>query len=236
MRMLAVIPARGGSKGLHRKGLAQVGGRSLIARAFDCTIGNASIARTILSTDDDEYAHHAREIGLDVPWLRPAGLASDSAASIDVFIHAMHQCEADGDVPYDGLLVLQPTSPLRTPKHVQEALALFIARGASHMVSVCPWEHPLNWSVDVDDQQHVRMHPVMANTDLTQGRQTHGVVRRLNGAIYCYRRDFLLTRPTTLAADAIAYEMPAIDSVDIDTADDLALAQALHDAREGRLQ
>lgn len=226
-RVLAVIPARGGSKGLPRKGLATVAGKTLIQRAFESAAGVASISKTVLSTDDKEYVTHARSIGLSVPFMRPEALATDTATSIDVFVHALGACENADKTQYDVIVVLQPTSPFRTSNHVSKALDLFLEREADQLVSVCAWEHPLAWSVVMNANGKISPDTRLTARDLTKGRQEFDLDLRLNGAIYCYRRDFLLSHPTALSDRCIGFEMPMLASVDIDTADDLSLANAM---------
>jgi CMP-N,N'-diacetyllegionaminic acid synthase len=122
VKVLGIIPARGGSKGIPRKNIRALAGKSLLRRAFECGVTSAVLDRLIVSTDDIDIAAEAREIGAEVPFLRPAELATDSAAMIDVVLHAL-EALASNYRP-DAVMLLQPTSPLRRPERVREAVEM----------------------------------------------------------------------------------------------------------------
>lgn len=124
-RILGLIPARAGSKGVVGKNSLPLAGRSLVERAVDTAHASGVVARLVVSTDSRAIAQHAERLGAEVPFLRPAELASDRASMIDVALHALEMLERnEGWVP-DALLLLQPTSPLRTPEHLVRATKLF---------------------------------------------------------------------------------------------------------------
>jgi len=124
MNVLAVIPARGGSKGIKFKNLQDVGGKPLIAHTIEASISSRLISRTIVSTDDPQIAEVAKEYGASVPFMRPSMYATDTAKSIDVAIHALSECASIYNENYDLFVLLQPTSPFRTATHIDEALML----------------------------------------------------------------------------------------------------------------
>ncbi len=124
--VLAVVPARGGSKGVPRKNIAEVGGLSLVARAAAVIKALPWIDRALISTDDPDFAAEARAHGLDAPFLRPPELATDSATAADVWAHAWLAAEAQHGVRFDLSLYLQPTSPFRTPAHVEATVRALV--------------------------------------------------------------------------------------------------------------
>ena len=143
MRCLGLIGARGGSKGIPRKNLVDLAGHPLIYYTFTEALKSESLDRVVLTTDDAEIAELARTCGVEVPFLRPEHLASDTASLADAIEHAVEWLrEHDGYVP-DALLLLQPTSPLRQAKHIDEAIALFERENAGSVIGLSPpQEHP----------------------------------------------------------------------------------------------
>ena len=139
IEVLAVIPARGGSRGVRRKNLREVGGRPLIAWTLDvaqAAVADGLVRRAIVSTDDEEIAAVARDEGADVPFVRPVELAGDHAEMAPVLRHAVLALEAVEEIRFDWVLLLQPTSPFRTPDDVRRALDLARAGGCDSVISV----------------------------------------------------------------------------------------------------
>jgi N-acylneuraminate cytidylyltransferase len=256
MRVLGVIPARGGSKGLPRKNVLPLAGRPLIAWTIACAKAATSLTRIIVSTDDAEIAAVSRAARADVPFMRPAELATDTATSMDMLRHALGAVESAGDAPYDAVCLLQPTSPFRHPTDIDGAIALIQAAGSSSVISVSPLEHPLAWTVLLGANGELRL-PLLKGIpgmepnppspgEHTKGddshpdtqRQAHATAHRLNGAVYVYRRPVVLEHATGLLPDTRAWVMadlpqphshwtPTIRGIDIDTAADLNLASAI---------
>jgi CMP-N-acetylneuraminic acid synthetase len=141
--VLAVVPARGGSKGIPRKNLQPLGGRPLVAHAVQAGLGASLVSRVLCSTDDPEIAEVARQAGAEVPFLRPAELAQDTTEDWPVFVHALDWLQAhDGWAP-DLVVNLRPTSPLRTPRHVDDAIRLLLESRADSVKAVClARQHP----------------------------------------------------------------------------------------------
>ena len=125
-RVLAVVPARGGSKGLPRKNLLPVGGVPLIARVGHVVRGCPSIDRTVVSTDDPEIVAYAVAAGIEAPFRRPARLSGDLIGDVEVLQHALAATETDDGTYYDIVVMLQPTSPLRTAEQVEAAIAMLV--------------------------------------------------------------------------------------------------------------
>ncbi len=134
--VLAVIPARGGSKGIPRKNLRKINGKSLIEYAADCISQLDWIDAAILSTDDDEICKHGKELGIDVPFMRPAELSTDHAKSIDVWTHAWLECEKYFNKRFDLSILLEPTSPMRTPEDIYRATRLLLDSKANAVATV----------------------------------------------------------------------------------------------------
>lgn len=226
MRILGVIPARGGSKGVPRKNLAPVGGVPLVVRAVHAAAASTRLTRTVVSTDDDEIARVAEAAGGDVPFRRPAELAADSAQAIPNIQHALGEVERqEGGEPYDAVMMLQPTTPFRTAADIDAAVELLEATGADSVISL----------VDVGGHHPARMHYVedgrILNHPLSeayenQNRQELRPMYIRNGAIYLTRRSTLLSG-SFRGADSRAYLMPPERSVNIDGPMDLAFANWL---------
>lgn len=212
-RVLAVVPARGGSKGLPGKHLLEVRGRPLIAWTIDAAHGAQSIDRTVLSSDDDAIMATASRLGCDVPFRRPAELANDAAASIEVVLHAV------GALPgYDVVVLLQPTSPLRTSVDIELAFDTFRTTGAPACVSVAPVAQSPYWMYRLGDR--ATLQPVVELPSPATRRQDLPPVYALNGAVYIADVDWLRRTRTFVTCETVAHVMPAERSVDIDTAAD----------------
>src|SRR5262249_42617407 len=146
MKVLGIVPARGGSKGIPRKNIAPLMGKPLLAYTAVAARGAGRLTRTLLSTDDEEIARVGREYGLDVPFLRPPELARDDTPTIPVLQDVVRKLEAAGD-RYDAILVLQPTNPLRRAEDIDGAIELLERTGADSVISF----------VDVGEKHPARM-------------------------------------------------------------------------------
>lgn len=227
MTTLALIPARGGSKGVPRKNLRSVGGRSLIARAVGAARGVDGIDHVLLSTDDEEIAAEGRRCGAEVPFLRPADLADDKAAIGPVIMHALESFEHHAGVVVDTLVLLEPTSPFRATEHVRRAIERFRVGDCRSVISVCPLERkPENIFVKADGllEKFVKG-PQVAFTR----RQEMEQLCRLNSAIYVIgRRDFI--EAGRLVVEPMGFvEMNGMESINIDEELDLLLAEVVAD-------
>jgi len=222
LRVLGVVPARGGSKGVPRKNIAPLGDRPLIAHTLAAVAGATRLARTVVSTDDEEIADVAKQWGADVPFLRPAELAGDTAAAIPNIQHALRTVEEHGDEPYDAVLMLQPTAPFRQATHIDRAIELLEASGADSVISVVDVEahHPARMKY-IDGDRLVD--PPFGEARENQNRQELEPMYLRNGAIYLTRRDVLLGG-SFKGNDCRALIMPALRSVNIDTPLDLRYA------------
>lgn len=220
--MIAIITARGGSKGLHGKNILPFCGKPLIAHTIEAAKNSVSIDRVIVSTDDDEIADVARKFGAEVPFMRPAELATDCASSRDVIIHALNFLE-EREEGMDSFCLLQPTSPLRTSKDIDGAFSIFKEKSADSVVSVTPYEHPIQWAVKVQDDGCL----IPRETKGFGRRQDIIEYSRPNGAIYIFRTSFFKNSSGYFSADSYGYIMPFERSVDIDTKMDFVVAEAV---------
>ena len=225
MSIVALIPARGGSKGIPRKNLAPLAGRPLIAWTIAAALGSADLSRVIVSTDDEEIAKVAREHGAEVPFLRPPELAADDSGALGVALHTLDWlAETEGGEP-EYLLLLQPTSPLRRTADIDGAIGLARARNADAVVSVGPAEpHPfLTRRVG----ETGALSSFILLSEKPARRQDFPPAYVLNGALYLNRSTSLRATRTFEPEGALAFLMPAERSLDIDTPLDLRLAAVL---------
>lgn len=220
--MIAIITARGGSKGLPRKNVLPFCGKPLIAHTIEAAQNSLAIDRIIVSTDDAEIARVAREFGAEVPFMRPAELASDAASSRDVILHALLFLEAK-DRPVDAFCLLQPTSPLRTATDIDGAFKIFQEKNADSVLSITPYDHPVQWAVEVQDNG------TLQPRDKTMSGRRQDLVEyyRPNGAVYMFRTDFFKKTETYFGANSYGYCMPLERSVDIDTPLDFVIAETV---------
>ena len=226
MRVLGIIPTRAGSKGVPRKNLAQLRGRPLIYYTIRASQESRRLSRTVLSTEDQQIAAVGRRYGMDVPFLRPAGLAGDGAASVDVVVHGLTTIEELEAQRYDCVVLLQPTAPLRIARDIDAAIGLLERSGATSVVSVTRLEEP--HPVKVMTVKAGVLSPFLPEYwRETMRRQELPAVYRLNGAIYCVKRDVVINEKSLWGKRALPYEMPPERSVNIDTRMDLMVAETV---------
>lgn len=219
MKLLALIPARGGSKGIPRKNIRTFCGKPLLQWSIDAALPAACVDHVVVSTDDPAIAEVAKAAGAEVPFLRPAELATDSAPGIAPVLHALELLPQVTDV-----LLLQPTSPLRTSADIEAIAALRQQAGRESAVSITPSaKHPA-WMYSL--RQGQRLEPLL-QLDVVHCRQQLSPAYVLNGALYLASRAFLLREQAFIAPDTLGYVMPAERSVDIDTLLDWQWAEFL---------
>jgi CMP-N-acetylneuraminic acid synthetase len=223
--VLAVVPARGGSKGIPLKNLREIGGRSLVARVADVVRQIPEIDRAVVSTDHSQIAEAAEEAGLAVPFFRPECLSGDFIGDVDVLTHALNSTETYDGRRYDVLLMLQPTSPLRTPDHVVAALRMLVDGEWDSVWTVSPTDpkaHPLKQltlrggGLDYYDP---RGKTIIA-------RQQLDPVFHRNGIAYAMTRECLLEQHAIKGNRAGALVIPG-EHISIDTERDLVLVERL---------
>lgn len=219
--VVAIVPARAGSKGLPGKNLMSIGGTSLVGRAIAAARGSRFVDRVVLSTDGEAIAEEGRRHGAEVPFLRPPELASDEATTADVIRHALSVL----GMSQGYLVLLQPTSPLRSSQDIDDCLELCRSLGAPAAVSVSPVDKSPYWMFHVGSDQ--RLVPVVAEGLRPSRRQDSRPAVVLNGAVYVVDVATFLATGSFVPAGCVASQMPSERAVDIDTAEDLARARAL---------
>ncbi len=223
MSNIAVITARSGSKGVKDKNIRQLEGKPLLAYTVEAALRSGCFDCVHVSTDSEEYAKIAKAYGADVPFLREASLATDTAGTWDVLRACVEQYGRLGQ-KFDTVTLLQPTSPLRDVLDIQKAFQIFEEKHAQSVVSVCEVEHS----------------PMLCNTLGTDGsmdgfldlnkvgrRQDMETYYRLNGAIYIQTTTLLMEQGNLYGSGAYAYVMSQEHSIDIDTELDFLIAETI---------
>lgn len=228
MRILGIIPARGGSKGIPRKNLADVCGKPLIAYSIETgrqLLAGGILARCIVSTDDDEIAERARALGADVPFMRPAAAATDTAKALAYVMHALETLEPQ-DGAYDAVMLLQPTSPIRNSAVIAQAVSRMAASRSDSLIS-CYREEYINDLVMYDPQADGTLVPRNPLHNKGVRRQEHGPAMVRNGALYVTRTSYLKATGSLVCDRPVLLEMSKLDSIDVDAPDDLILLRAV---------
>ena len=219
--MIALIPARGGSKGLPGKNIKLLNGKPLIAYTIEAALKSISISAVYVSTDCAEIASVAREYGALAPDLRPDYLATDSALAIDLYQFMISEWEKEG-LTVNHFMVLQPTSPLRKAEHIEEAIALFNEKKADSVVSYTKEAHPIYWHKYITEELTFEavFEEKLAN------RQSLKPSYYPNGAIYIFSKN-LIQQNKYFSEKSFAYVMDRKYAVDIDYQDDFDYAAFL---------
>jgi CMP-N-acetylneuraminic acid synthetase len=224
MRVLGVVPARGGSKGVSNKNLRLLAGRPLLAYTAEAARASQRLTRVVLSTDDPVIADTGRALGLDVPFLRPASLAADDTPMLPVLQHAVRAL-ALGGFDTDVVVLLQPTSPLRRARHIDAAVDLLASSGAESVVSVTEVPHQFS-PVSVLTLDDGRLQPFGGGPTILRRQDKPRVFAR-NGPSVLAVRVSTLERGSLYGDDCRALVMSAEESVDIDSVADLEYAEFL---------
>lgn len=222
-KVLAIIPARGGSKRLPNKNILQLRGRPLIAWTIMTAIKSFYLDKIIVSTDSDQIASIGQEFGASIPFIRPDELATDTSSSFDVIIHAIDFYKSQGEV-FDYIVLLQPTSPLRTTKDLNDAFSM-INEETKCVVSVCATEHPPLWANTLPEDLNMKdfIKPELNN----KRSQDLPVYYRLNGAIYISDVEYLIKHRGFWGEKTKAFIMPQERSIDIDSINDFKFCEIL---------
>jgi len=226
VRVFALIPARGGSRGVPRKNLTDLAGHTLIAHAAEVVRSLDWLDASLLSTDDDEIAAEGRRVGLDVPFLRPAELATDTARAADVWDHAWRFVEDRDGVTYDASVLLEPSCPLRTAEDVTRTITALL--DGDHAAAATISRTPSRWNAYkavLRDEDGV-LSPVLGDAGLEPIRQRTPEHHHRNGACYAVRRATLLERGHVFEEDCVGVPIDR-EIVNIDEPGDLELARWL---------
>lgn len=224
-KILALITARGGSKGIKKKNIALLGNKPLVAWTIEAAKKSSYIDRLVLSSDNEEIIETARQFGCEIPFIRPIELAQDTSSSMDVILHALDQINQQ--FAYDYLLLLQPTSPFRNPSTIDNAIEFCIDNHYPMIVSVAQRKKSLNNTYFKDSDNKLR--PVLGSFEYNTRRQDQPVVFEHNGAIYFSTIDFLRKVKTYNSPETRMFEMVGYENIDIDTEEDLLFARLLFD-------
>lgn len=218
-KILAIIPARGGSKGIPRKNILELGGLPLIAWTIRAAQNSRYIDKVILSSDDIEISHIARQFNCEVPFIRPAELSGDKATTALVVLHALAEV---GD-SFDIIILLQPTSPFRTAQHIDEAIEQYVNGDLSSLVSVSALNKSPEWLFSLKSTN--KLAPLFRDFQAVTRRQDSSKAYYLNGAIYIFNKTKFTANPCFIDDKTQAYIMDDFSSIDIDTVKDFNYAQ-----------
>ncbi len=225
--MLAIIPARGGSKGLPGKNIKSLNGKPLIAYSIEAALQSNAIDRVIVSTDSAEIAEIALKYGAEIPFMRPSYLAEDSSLAVDNYIYTIDRYEKEYEVKVDAFCVLQPTSPLRISDDIDNAVNIFLEKKADSVISYCEEHHTVSWHKHLEDDG--RLSDVFTDQKI-KNRQDVKPTYYPNGAIYVFKSS-IIKLGQYYSDKTFAYVMPRERSVDIDVLDDFKLAEFLMDSK-----
>jgi len=223
--MIAIIPARGGSKGLPGKNILPLLGKPLIGYSVEAALDSKYVDEVIVSTDSEKIAETAKNFGASVPFMRPAELAGDTSRAIDVYIHTIDRLSSEFGKNVDNFIVLQPTSPLRTTQDIDEAIRIFRIKEADSVISVTEAVHPPVWSKKISQTGTlIEYFPKHATN---KNRQEIEKAYMPNGAIFIFNYLKLKEEYKYYFERTYPYVMPAKRSVDIDTQLDFDFAEFL---------
>ena len=209
MSLLALIPARGGSKGISRKNIRELCGKPLIAWSIEAAQNSVSVDKIVVSTEDEEIADIARLFGADVPFLRPKELAQDDTPGIAPVLHALEKLPG-----FEQILLLQPTSPLRTADDIDQIVKKCQERQTPAAVSICESKTHPNWMFYCDEDG--KLSPFTDSPRATS-RQDLPKIFTVNGALYLGKSDWIRQTCDFISSETLGYVMPPERSKDIDT-------------------
>ncbi|MFK8046290.1 MAG: acylneuraminate cytidylyltransferase family protein [Crocinitomicaceae bacterium] len=223
MTVLGLIPARGGSKGLPGKNIRLLNGKPLIAYSIDSALTSQKVSHVVVSTDDKKIADISKKQGAKVPFLRPVNIASDTASSRDVIIHALKHYKQTG-IEFDYIVLLQPTSPFRKEGDIDKAIDLAIETSADLVVSAFETDsNPYYVLFEEDENGHLKN----SKTGNFTRRQDCPKVYELNGSIYVFKTKALLQSEGLKFEKTLKFLMDRNYSVDIDSIEDFEYAEYL---------
>jgi CMP-N-acetylneuraminic acid synthetase len=226
MRVLAIITARGGSKGIPRKNIRLLAGKPLLQYTAEAALAAKQLERVILSTEDEEIAQVGKICGLEVPFLRPPELARDDTPTLPVLQHAVNALEKTG-ARFDAICLLQPTAPLRQSKDIDACINLLAETGADSAVTVLsvPAEHNPHWVYFQDDKGFLRLST--GEDSPIPRRQLLPPAFHREGSVYVTRRDVLMEQNSLYGSKVAGFPIDPDRSVNIDTMEDWARAESI---------
>lgn len=227
MEVLGIVPARGGSKGIPDKNIYPLNGKPLISYTIAAAKSSRQLTRLILTSDSQEIINISSKYGLEAPFIRPKELARDETPALPVIQYAVKWLKDNEDYQPDYIVLLQPTSPLRTSKHIDEAITRLINSDADSIVSVVKVPHNYN-PVSIMKLEKGFLKPYLDYDENKNIRQLKPEFYARNGsAIYAFTNECLIRKNSIYGDKILAYEMEKSDSIDIDDELDLLLCEAL---------
>ncbi len=226
MRVLGVVPARGGSKGVPGKNIRLLGGKPLLQYTAEAALGSRLLSRVILSTEDEEIAKVGVECGLEVPFFRPARLAEDDTPMLPVVHHAVSSMEDQGEL-FDAICLLQPTNPFRRSEDIDACIHLLETTNADAVVTVLPVpeEHNPHWVYFVDESGLLRLSTGEVSP-ITRRQELPPAYHR-EGSVYVTRRDVLMKENSLYGRRLVGHCIEQESSVNIDRVSDWVRAEEL---------
>ncbi|MBO1224047.1 MAG: acylneuraminate cytidylyltransferase family protein [Candidatus Scalindua sediminis] len=229
--MLAIIPARGGSKGIPGKNIRLLCGKPLIAYTIEAVLASVLIDRIIISTDDPKIAEVARQYDVEIPFMRPKELAKDDSLAIDNYIYTIDRLNKEFDNNYEEFVVLLPTVPLRLSEDIDKAIELFHNKNAESVISCAEVGHPLEWICSINDHGVIqRSNDVDIKKMMNRQESQAGYIP--NGAIFVFKHSLLKEKCSYYSDKTYAYVMPPERSIDIDTESDFEFVEFLMRKRD----
>jgi len=225
MRVLGIVTARGGSKGVPRKNVRELAGKPLIAWTAEAALRATRLARIVLTTDDQEIAEVGRRYGLEVPFMRPPELALDSTPSLPVLQHAVATLEAAGD-RYEAICLLQPTNPLRRPETIDACIELLESTGSDSVFTVLPVPAEYNPHWVFFRSPNGALTTAMPGPLIPRRQELPPAFHR-EGQVYVTRRDVLMNENSLYGTRLCGFPIDASWTANIDTPEDWARAEAL---------
>lgn len=223
--MLAIIPARGGSKGVPHKNIKMLAGKPLIYYAIKAAQESKNIDKIIVSTDSIKIADVAKSLGAEVPFLRPSELALDTSKAIDAYLFTVEKLNNEFGESIEDFVVLLPTAPLRTAKDIDNSIEIFYEKKAETVISVRESEHPPTWYKKINEVGVLEDYFKLSDNSLN--RQESEKTYLPNGAIYIFNYNSLKSNYYYYNEKTYPYVMSNENSVDIDTELDFMLAELL---------
>jgi len=221
-KILAIIPARAGSKRLKNKNLRDLNGKPLIAWTIEAALKTNVFDTIMVNTDSEEIKRISLSYDIEVPFLRKAELATDEATTIDVILDTIDFYKKK-EIFFDIVVLLQPTSPLRSANDIKNAINLFSEKNSMSVISVCPVEHPVQWCNILDDS--LSMENFILKENLDKRSQELPQYYRINGALYIWNAIVLVQGDSLYSENSHAYVMSQKNSIDIDSEFDLKFAE-----------
>ncbi|MDB4020980.1 acylneuraminate cytidylyltransferase family protein [Litorivicinus sp.] len=226
--MLAIIPARGGSKGVPGKNIRWLGGKPLIHWTIEAAKLSEKVDRIVLSTDDPKIAEICKPTGIEIPFLRPDELATDDSLAIDNYLYTMDQLNREHGYDKDEFVVFLPTVPFRSASDIDQAITMFYEKKADSVISCSQLQHPISWILAANEKGQIKRR-LQFEESKTFNRQSVSQSYIPNGGIYVLKASKISAEGSYYSEKTYAYLMPSERSIDIDTEFDFMIAEFIAD-------